>query len=106
MWKYQEHMDVSSLLSKKKPSFIFKHSNRCSISAVAFSRVQAFKNEIDKRYDVYLIDVVQNRPLSMQIAEITGVQHESPQVIVIHNGEMRYSASHLSIDVQNVLSLV
>jgi len=43
---------------------------------------------------VYLVRVVEDRPVSDYIAERTGVRHESPQVIVLRAGKVRWHASH------------
>jgi bacillithiol system protein YtxJ len=106
MWNYISSIDVSSILQKDKPSLIFKHSNRCSISFMALNRVLKAEQELNEMYDVYLVDVVANRPTSLDIASALGVQHESPQAIVINHGEVILSESHGSISTNHILSAV
>ncbi|MBT8326691.1 MAG: bacillithiol system redox-active protein YtxJ [Bacteroidia bacterium] len=106
MWDYTEDLDVNSILKKDRPTLIFKHSNRCSISSMALSRISSSKSELDDIFDIYLIDVVKNRLLSLNIARDTGIQHESPQAIVINQGKVVYSASHMNIETQSLLSNV
>lgn len=106
MWNYTEQLEISSLLKNNKPSLIFKHSNRCSISSMALSRMKSSKKELDQVFDIYLIDVVENRPLSLKIADETGIQHESPQAIILNQGNVVYSASHMSITPQAALAAV
>lgn len=45
----------------------------------------------------FLVDVVGNRPISMKIAEEYQVHHESPQALLIVNGECVYDESHNGI---------
>ena len=45
----------------------------------------------------YLVDVLAERPLSQQIAARSGVQHESPQVIIFRRGTPVWNASHYNI---------
>jgi len=79
--------------SQSKPQVIFKHSTRCSISAVAFQRLQRAEQPAD--VDFYLLDLIANRKLSNKVAETFKIHHESPQVLVIKNGECVYDESHI-----------
>ena len=86
--------------SEEKPQVIFKHSTRCSISAVAFQRLQRAQQPSD--VDFYLLDLIAYRSLSNKIAETFGVHHESPQVLVIKNGECVYDESHMGISMDDI----
>jgi bacillithiol system protein YtxJ len=86
--------------SKERPQVIFKHSTRCSISSVA-------KNRLDKAgtpngADFYYLDLINHRNISNYIAELYKVRHESPQVLVIKNGECVYDESHMGISMQQI----
>ncbi len=82
--------------SAKQPVLIFKHSTTCSISAMALSRME--RNWSDQLgVKPYYLDLLANRPISKQIEQIFGVEHESPQVLLIRNGECVYDASHMAI---------
>ena len=87
--------------SKEKPQVIFKHSTRCSISSVAFQRLQKAKQPQD--IDFYYLDLIAYRSLSNKVAEIFKVHHESPQVLVIKDGECIYDESHLGISMNDIL---
>lgn len=88
-----EIIDVST----EKPVIIFKHSTRCSISRMVLKQ---FENEFDLEDKVvpYFLDLLVYRDISNEIATRFGVQHQSPQIIVIKNGKSIYNASHESID--------
>ena len=51
---------------------------------------------------VHQIVVQRSRELSNRIAEETGVQHETPQVILISEGKAIYHASHSTIDADTI----
>ena len=86
--------------SANRPQVIFKHSTRCSISAVALQRLQ--KETAPADVDFYLLDLLAYRNISNQIAEQFGVHHESPQVLVIRDGACVYDESHLGISMHDI----
>ncbi|WP_211356781.1 bacillithiol system redox-active protein YtxJ [Phaeodactylibacter luteus] len=88
--------------SEDTPCVIFKHSTRCSISALA-------KNRLDKGWKLpesdvlpYFLDLIAYRDLSNAIALEYGVRHESPQVLVIREGRCVYEASHMGISAEQI----
>jgi bacillithiol system protein YtxJ len=82
------------------PQLIFKHSTRCSISSVVLKRLE---REDDKpAIDYYFLDLINFRSLSNSIASIFQVAHESPQVLLIKNGECTYEESHSAIDMYEI----
>ena len=86
--------------SSAKPQVIFKHSTRCSISAVALQRLQ--KARQPEGLDFYYLDLLAHRPLSNKVAEVFGVHHESPQVLLIKDGKCIFDESHLGISMQDI----
>ncbi len=85
-------LDALIELSEKKPVAIFKHSNRCGISAHVFEMMNAVTNQVN-----YVV-VQEDRELSNEIETRLGFRHHTPQVFVIRNGKAVYHASHYSID--------
>ncbi len=75
---------------------IYKHSLACGWSALAFGEIHRFA-DAHPRVPVYVVDVLGQRALSQRIADVLGVGHESPQVIVVRNGRPRWSGSHLGV---------
>ena len=76
---------------------IFKHSTRCSISSMAKNRLERSWDAGNKRIPVYYLDLIAFRKLSNEIASRYGIEHESPQLLLIRNNEVRVHASHTSI---------
>lgn len=85
--------------SKEVPCLIFKHSTRCSISSMAKYRLEGDWDFSEKEIEPYYLDLIAYRNLSNAVAEEFQVHHESPQVLLIKNGECTYDASHLDITV-------
>lgn len=77
--------------------FIYKHSPRCGLCQMTAPIVETFLLS-HQGVDMCLVDVLADRELSMQIAEHTGVKHESPQVLMFHEGKVVWSASHGEIN--------
>lgn len=77
------------------PQVIFKHSTRCGTSAMVLSRLE--RSEAPSGIDFYFLDLISYRNISNRIAEEFNVYHESPQVLLIRNGECVYDESHMGI---------
>ncbi|MDZ4698556.1 MAG: bacillithiol system redox-active protein YtxJ [Rhodothermales bacterium] len=81
--------------SRREPVIIYKHSTSCGISAGARRRLLELGLAGDP--PVYEVVIQQARPLSHSIAATLGVRHESPQAIVLHEGQAVFHTSHGSI---------
>ncbi|MCL6459498.1 MAG: bacillithiol system redox-active protein YtxJ [Gorillibacterium sp.] len=84
--------------SSEKPVVILKHSTTCPVSANALREYDAYladKPNPDAEY--FLVKVIESRPVSNQIAEDTGVKHESPQIICLKDKASYWKASHWSV---------
>ena len=90
-------LDEMVATSDEKPAVIFKHSTRCSISRFALKQ---FENQyaLDDKIDAYFLDLLEYRDISNEIASRFGVYHQSPQLLLIKNGQSVYDASHDAID--------
>lgn len=82
--------------STQEPVFIFKQSTTCPISAEAFDEYQTFLGSQDD-VETYFVKVRETRDVSNQIAEETGVQHQSPQALLIKDREAIWHTSHSKI---------
>ncbi len=96
-----EELEQLVHLSRQKPQIIFKHSTRCSISSVAKRRLE--KSQAPDEVLFYYVDLISYRRLSNSIAERFGVEHESPQVLVIIDGKCVYDESHNGIDMEEII---
>lgn len=89
-------------LSKDKPLIIFKHSTRCPISSMAKYRLESDWDFSKDELTSFYINVIEDRPISLEVAEIFDVHHESPQLLLIKDGECVYESSHLDITVKEL----
>jgi bacillithiol system protein YtxJ len=78
--------------SKAASVILFKHSLTCPISHAAYEEMSNLTRE-----KVNLIIVQDARNLSDEIADRTGIRHESPQTLIVKNGEIVWHASHYDI---------
>ena len=83
--------------SAEQPVVLFKHDFACHISANAYRELASVPGEVP------LIDVARQKELADAVASRTGIEHESPQVIVLHNGRPVYAASHWDITAEEVV---
>lgn len=97
---------LKSLLEKShtKPQVIFKHSTRCSISSTIKTRLE--KSATPSTIDFHYLDLIAYRSLSNKIADELKVHHESPQVLLLKNGECIFDESHLSIYMDDIAAQV
>ena len=82
--------------SNEKAVVLFKHSVTCPISAGVYHEV----SEVEA--DVNLVIMQHARDISNEIAEKTGIRHESPQAIVLKDGKPVYHASHDSVTAEEI----
>src|SRR3954467_6256626 len=77
--------------SHEEPVILFKHSTTCPISANAYRQMSQVEGAVS------LVVVQRARDVSNEIESRTGIRHESPQAIVLRNGEAVWNASHFDI---------
>jgi bacillithiol system protein YtxJ len=75
------------------PVVVFKHSPTCVTSLAAHREIMRFQQERPE-VPVYLISVRRRRNVAQYAAERLGVEHESPQVLVLGAGRLLATASH------------
>lgn len=88
--------------SKETPVLIFKHSTRCSISSMAKFRLEDDWDFPANELEPYYLDLIAFRNISGAVADRFSIHHESPQVLLIRNGECTYDESHLDISVNEI----
>ena len=87
-------------------SIIFKHSTRCSISMMAKRRFELDWDSLPEELPLYFLDLIQYREISNQIAQLFHVYHESPQLLLIKDGECILDQSHGGISVDEALTVI
>ena len=77
-------------------ALVYKHSTRCPVSTMAYQEVEQLLRDRPEA-PVWIVDVIAQRALSREVAERTGVEHESPQAILLVDGAVVYDASHFGV---------
>jgi bacillithiol system protein YtxJ len=98
----EEQLKEIKLKSATVPQVIFKHSTRCSTSSMVLHRLE--RSAAPEHMDFYFLDLLRYRDLSNQVAEDYQVYHQSPQILLIKNGECMYDESHMAIQMDEILA--
>lgn len=90
--------------SQDAPVYLLKHSIACPISARGQMEFVGLEGDADP--PLYAVVVQYARDLSKHLAETLGVQHETPQAILISKGEAIDVKSHGKIRLADLRSAV
>ena len=91
-------LDLIAKKSQSKTQLIFKHSTRCGISRMVINQFIDNYNFTENDFDLYHLDILNNREVSNEVGYTFQVIHESPQILVIRNGVVVAHASHSGIN--------
>ncbi len=92
--------------SKIRPKVIFKHSTRCGISRMALNQFERNFESGGADAGYYLLDLLNYRDVSNAVADKLNVPHQSPQVVVLRDGEVIHTESHHGIDIKKIQQLI
>jgi bacillithiol system protein YtxJ len=92
--------EVDAFLQANPTGVIFK-AGVCHKTPETFVHVQA---HLDPRGDLKLgiIKVVESRPASNHVAALTGIEHESPQIIFFKDGKSVFDRDNWDITSESV----
>jgi bacillithiol system protein YtxJ len=101
MWIPLDNIDqLQTIKQTAGYSILFKHSTRCSISLMAKKKFEYEWDALPEDTSIYFLDLIKHRQISNTIAEMFEVHHESPQLLVIKDGECIYESSHSEISAE------
>jgi len=97
-------LDAALEASRERPVVILKHSLACGASAAAFAEYRLFleRQKSPDGADYLLVEVQNARDVSDALARRTGVRHQSPQVLVLVDGQVFWSGSHWQITAETL----
>lgn len=98
--------ELDNIKNDENYSVIFKHSTRCSISMMVKRRFEMDWDALPEGISLYFLDLISHRDISAAIAEVFQVHHESPQLLLIKNGECVLDSSHGDISAEEVAELI
>jgi bacillithiol system protein YtxJ len=93
--KIANEADVAMALAEPL-AVVYKHSPICPTSGIAYEEMRSLRR-LQQDVPVYLVDVINSRPLSRYIAERVGVVHASPQAIILRAGVPAWHGSHFDL---------
>ena len=64
---------------------------------MAKKRLEKSWSKINADIPIYLLNLIEHRDVSNQIAAQFNIPHQSPQLILVKAGNVVYDASHISI---------
>lgn len=105
-----DQMNAALEASAEHPVFIIKHSTACPVSAGALRRTNEYIAKCEaagtELPPFYLIKVIEARPVSNALAQKVGVQHQSPQLLLIDQGRAAWHTSHFDINGENIEKVI
>lgn len=91
-----EQLETIKEKSKARPQIVYKHSRTCGISRMVLGMFTE-GYDMDLEVDIHFLTIQRNRDVSNAIEDQFKVRHESPQLLVIKNGEVVFHTSHGAI---------
>ncbi len=73
---------------------------------MAKARLEGSWEKHNNQSPIYLLDLISYRDVSNQIASNLGIEHQSPQLILIKEGRAVYDASHSAISAETAASYI
>ncbi|MFX0556855.1 bacillithiol system redox-active protein YtxJ [Maribacter sp. CXY002] len=104
-WKtleFMEQLQEIEMNSKERTQVVFKHSTTCGISRMVLNRFNSGYNLENGLMDFYFLDLHANRDISNAIAKKFDVVHQSPQLLILKNGDVVAHGSHGGINEINL----
>ena len=87
--------------SQEKPQVIFKYSSNCHLSQAIFMRLQ--NNGCPEHIDFHFLDLIAHENISKKILETFHVIDQSPQILLIKDGECIFQESHSEISLEEIM---
>lgn len=100
-----DQLDALVQCSFARPVLIVKHSPACGTSYQALDELQENRDRL-AGLDLHVIDVLRHRPLSQSVSARFQIRHESPQVLLLLNGRVQWSASHFGVTTARIARAV
>lgn len=86
---------ADALAARGGRTVVYKHSPTCSLCG--WSQHVLGRMASEDGVTLELVDVLGQRRLSEAIEERFGVRHESPQILIIEDGQVIWHASHRGV---------
>lgn len=101
-----DELEAAIAESNERPVLVFKHSRNCGVSCEALDELHDHVGRADASASYRIITVQSHRHLSEAFAARFGIRHETPQAILLRNGQPVWSASHFRITARQLDQIV
>ncbi|NND62718.1 MAG: bacillithiol system redox-active protein YtxJ [Flavobacteriaceae bacterium] len=101
-----DQLDAIAKESESIPVAIFKHSTRCGISRMVIRQFESSYSIDPNQLKLYYLDLLSYRDVSNEVGYRFQVIHQSPQLIVIKNGNAVAHASHHGISANSLQNYI
>jgi len=101
-----DQLDTIAEESKTTPVAIFKHSTRCGISRMVLNQFEKSYSIDPNKMKLYFLDLLGHRDVSNEVGIRFQVVHQSPQLLVIKNGNTVAHASHHGINANELENFI
>lgn len=75
---------------------LYKHSPSCGASRWAMTEMERVADERPAT-PIFVVDVIRQRPLARRLADMLGVTHASPQVLLLEQGRAVWDGAHSNV---------
>jgi bacillithiol system protein YtxJ len=97
-----EMLEAAIAESQERPVLLFKHSRTCGISCEALDELHAHVQHAGGNAAYKVIVVQSHRRVSDTVSQRLGIRHETPQAILLKDGEAVWNASHFRITADEI----
>jgi bacillithiol system protein YtxJ len=102
----EESTQLDQIKGAKGINLIFKHNTTCPISRSMRAQFEMDAPSLTDVNAVYFLDLLAHRDISNAIAQQFDVPHESPQLLVIRDGECINSQSLYDISAEKTAEAI
>lgn len=99
----KSQLAVIKAISNETPCVIYKHSSTCYTSDMMKYTLEQDWQLGEAEVKTYFLDILNHRNIAAEIADMFQVHHESPQLLLIKNGECTYDADRLDIKYEELV---
>lgn len=104
--KSTEDLDRLIASAGSGPVVLYKHSATCGTSGMALEEIRALLSGAPLGVPVGLVQVQSARAVSAEVAARFGIRHESPQVLIVEHGRVRWHASHFRVTAEAIQAVL
>ena len=97
---------LDEIKNEKGYNILFKHNTTCPISNGVKRRLEQDSDELPRQVPFYILDLLKHRNVSDAIADTFGVRHQSPQLLVIKDGECVYDEALYDISAKSTAEAI